>query len=98
MIRASKYISKPKRKNLITTYHACFRCGYSWKNTGGKKMGMQLYACQALHCKAYQAIICEDCLKELNPKKGLFGGSNMPDKCPVCGVGILARVSYKVSE
>ena len=31
--------------------------------------------------------------KEVNPKKGLFGGTNMPKKCPVCGVGELADIS-----
>jgi len=82
---------------MTTTYNACFRCGYNWKNPGSKKAYMQLYACQAPHCKA-EVIICEDCLKEMNPKKGLFGGSNMPDKCPVCGVGTLKHVSYKASE
>jgi hypothetical protein len=74
----------------MSTYNQCFRCGWSLKTSGGQSR--ELHACSAPHCKVHNVIMCDECLKELNPKKGLFGKSNMPDKCPVCGVGILSRV------
>lgn len=75
--------------------NTCFRCGWNWDNWDPykEKKGRSLYACQAPHCQAYNVIFCDQCLKEMNPKKGLFGGSNMPQKCPVCGVGQLSEVS-----
>ena len=73
----------------MTTYNQCFRCGWNLHTGNGDR---SLYACQAPHCKVHQVIMCDECLKEMNPKKGLFGKGIMPDKCPVCGVGILGDV------
>lgn len=80
----------------MTTYNQCFRCGWNLHTGGGRTR--DLFSCQAPHCKAHQVIMCDECLKALNPKKGLFGGSNMPDKCPVCGVGILGYVKLMIRD
>ena len=72
----------------MSTYNACFRCGWDLKSYGGLR---KLYTCKAPHCEVHNVILCDECLKTMNPKKGLFG-ANVPQKCPVCGVGELGYV------
>jgi len=78
----------------MTTYNQCFRCGWNLKTDLRTR---KLYTCQAPHCDISGVIFCEECMKELNPKKSIFG-SSMPDKCPACGVGILRYVPLTVRE
>jgi hypothetical protein len=94
--RVPQHVGEKQSKSIFTqgaemmsTYNTCMRCG--WNLHTGRGRTRSLHACQAPLCQIYQVIICDECLKAMNPNKGLFGGG-VPKKCPACGVGELAYV------